>query len=190
MRRQIEIEATGANLAVIFNTDDLQKVFGADRAIEIGKIEFQPLSRSAINLTLIIDTDQKIDQTSGPNNASTIFPFAQIGLTQVAGNLGSFSRILHQGSSTMLFRQLTSDVANPVKEFSPRLLLTNTLIVGWSADVDFNLEFDFIRSDKPWNFREEVMDLLGNKTQVEDPSISNIDGKRSLNRRPLLLVDE
>lgn len=183
----ISIEATGVNLAFSLNTDDLAKIFGTTRAININWMQCSPLTLgTAIEIHIVADHDQKIDESSGDKTTISFNDMKVI--TLILGSDGSIVESHDPGSETF-FRFTTVDVSPQMKPFST-FPVFNNLIIGWSADVDFVLEFDYTELDQPWDFREEIMDLLANKGTVEDPNISNVDGKRSLVRNPMLLTNE
>lgn len=122
---------------------------------------------------------------------SKLFSQAILGnllVTQIAGDTGVVRDQTKPRAQT-IFRFTAVDVSPQSKPFS-LFPVFNTLAIGWSADVDFLLEIDFTVLDAPWNYKEEIMNLLANKRQVEDPNISNTQGKRQLVRAPLLMVDE
>ncbi len=88
-----------------------------------------------------------------------------------------------------IFRFNTNNVAPLSKGF--RLFpVMNTLTFGWSADVDFVIEIEYTELGTNWNFRDEIMKLLAGKHQVEDPNLSNLQGKRAVRRAGLLLVED
>jgi len=178
----LTLEATASQLAIIIDTDTLARFFGTrDRAVNINWIKCTPLTLgTAVDIHVIADVAETV-----PEAGVRTYDFNLI--KAVSGILGS-TGIWDEGSkpgSKALFRFTTVDVSPQRTAFSSTWPIFNTLVLGWSADVDFVLEFDYTMLDHPWNWREEIMRLLANKSQVADPNIANTQGKRKLVRAPL-----
>ncbi len=187
MRQIVSLEATGSTLGIILSTDVLAQLFGSrERAVNINAITCTPLILgTAVEYGILADKQYKIDEET--DATPNVFPFAEHGMiTRLAGNTGVFTEMVTPAYKTV-FHFSTVDVSPQTKAFS-LFPIFNNLVIVWDADVDCILEFDFTRLDTGWNWREEIMRLLQNKTTVEDPNISNVDGKRSLVRSPLTLV--
>lgn len=182
---RITIEATGGQLAVLLDTDDLQKIFRSTRAINVNWISVIPLTLGAA-IEVQIKGDWQMKESEFDEDDSTTIPFTQIiGLFDVDGATG---RIRQQGILNDLFFRFTTVHVDGITKFPSSYPIFNNLVIGWDSDLDFDIEIDFTRLDAPWDFREELMDLLANKRRVEDPNISNVRGKRSLIRAPLRLA--
>ncbi len=181
------IEATGGSLAILLDTDDLSKFFGTEQAVNINSMQVSPVTLgTAVDILMIADKEVSPDEALGDK---TTFPFAELNLsiTLIDGATAGF--IAQGDKDLVIFRFTTADVS-PQAKFPSVYPITNHLIIGWSADVDFIIEFDYTELDIPWDFREEIIDLLAGKTMVEDPNLSNVDGKRQLNRAPLQIAED
>jgi len=177
----LTVEATGANLAIIIDTDTLARFFGTrDRAVNINWIQCLPLTLgTAVDIHVVGDVTETV-----PEAGVRTYPFNLIkAVSGILGSTGVWDEGSKPGSKTF-FRFTTVDVSPQLKPFT-QFPIFNTLVLGWSADVDFVLEFDYTMLDRPWNWREEIMRLLANKSQVADPNIANTQGKRKLVKAPL-----
>lgn len=188
--QSIAVEATGVNLAVVLNTDDIAKLFATEgRAVNINSMTiYLATFGTAVDILIYADHFQKVDESAG---GATTFPFAQLAASMTValqGSSGSLLSVPEPGAQTF-FRFTTADIAPQFKPFSV-FPIFNKLIIGWTADVDFTIEFDYTVLDTPLDWREKIMDLLATKTRVEDPNISNVDGKRQLVRAPLQIVED
>lgn len=193
MLQSLAVEATGTNLAVGLNTDDLIKLFGAvgpdgrARGININSMTIYLASfGSATDIIFFADSPEELDEAAGDATTLTHAIVANSITANLQGSSGALLAVPRPAVKTF-FRFTTADVAPQFKPFS-LFPIFNNLQIGWTADVDFTIEFDFTILDEFMDFRAEIMDLLDNKTQVEDPNISNIDGKRALVRAPLQIV--
>lgn len=185
MRQTILVDTTGPTQAVALNTDDLAKLFGSESAININSMSIFPGAfGTAVDYLVFADIPDTIDESAG---AATTFPEAQLQVSALAAT-GGFTNV-QRPSNHLIFRYTTADV-QAITKYPSTFPVRHNLIITWNVEVDFIIEIDFTSILIGWDWRDKIMDLLANKTQVEDPSISNIDGKRSLNRRPLLLVAE
>ncbi len=187
MRQIFLLEATGANLAVILNTDVLAQLFGTrDRAVNINSITVTPLVLgSAVEYGFYADKQYKVDEET--DATPNVFPPGELNMNSLLlGSTGVFTNASIPGYKTV-FHFSTVDVSPQTHGFT-LFPIYNNLIIGWDADIDALIEIDFTRLDKGWNWREEIMRLLQNKRQVENPNISNVDGKRGLVRNPLRLT--
>ncbi len=173
----------------MLNTDDLAKLFGSrTNAVNIDAMTLSP-SVFGTAMDVYINMDMPITPDESDDDSTTL-PFGQLaaqGLDTITAG-GAITRNTVPGYKTFV-RFNTGDVAPITKQF--RLFpLFNTFTIGWSADIDFFLEIEYTILNTAWNFREEIMDLLANKTQVEDPNLSNLQGKRAVRRAGLFLVED
>lgn len=183
----LTIEATGANLALLFNTSALSKLFGTRRqAVNVNWIKVHPLSFGvAVEYWIKFDSDQRPPDKQDVS----VVDFAQnFIIASVNGATGDWQPAPAE-KEQLLLRFTTADI-QPQMIFPSLKPVFNNMVVGWNADVDFDLVMDISELNAFWDFREEYSDLLEGKTQVEDPSISNVDGKRQLSRHPLTLVED
>lgn len=183
MRQTISVDTSGATQAILLNTDDLARLFGKRNAININSMKLYPVAfGTAVDILVFADNDQLPDESAGD---ATSFPEGQLLISQVDATGAIIQAI--EPSYHAIFRFTTADI-NPQTTFPSVFPVFDTLIVTWNVEVDFIIEFDYTELDVPWNMRFELMDLLKNKRQVEDPNLSNVDGKRSLRRAGLVLV--
>lgn len=188
------ITAAAPNDAIILNTDDLVKLFGSasekrGRAININWMRIYLNSFStAIDIVIYADHDIDADEEDGDATQFDFTTLLDSAVSLLDGATGTITSTTKPGSKT-LFRFTAVDIAPQSKSFS-LFPVFNNLVLGWSADVDFVLEMDFTVLDASMDWRSEIMDLLANKTQVEDPNLSNVDGKRQLRRAGLRIPEE
>lgn len=182
--QNISVEATGASLAIALNTDDLMKLFGSrNQAVNLNWMSVEPLAfGTAVDVFIQADHPDKIDETDGDG---TSFDFTRLKLLNGINGVTALFDEASEPRAKSIYRFTTADVAGKLKAFST-FPIFNNLIIGWSADVDFLIEMDFTILDTNWDFREEIMDLLAGKRQVQDPNIDMTQGKRQLLRAPLL----
>ncbi len=161
----------------VLNTDEIAKLFGTNgKAININWVRIIPgVPGSAVDYTILADGEQDPD-ADAPSQGLLINEMVSV-LKGGTGQIRSTGRPAFQD----VFRFTTSEITGQMASYS-LFPVFNQLAFGWSADVDCNLVIDFTVLNLPLDYQEEIMDLLGNKTQVEDPSGSNVDGKRVLTR--------
>lgn len=183
------VDAGGGEAAIILNTDDLMKMFGSrTKAVNINSITIYPLTfGAAVVYELFADYPIKVDESGG---SATTVPAAEVGghIFTVLQATGGFTQVARPAYKTF-FRFTTNDVAPQTKGFSAWPIFTN-LVLHWDADVDINIEFDFAVLEDNWNVRGQIMDLLAGKSQVEDPNLSNLQGKRAVRRASLPSLNE
>lgn len=183
----INFEATGTELALVLRADDLVKLFGTNgKAININSMLVYPNSFGVAQEILMLADHSGFN----PKGASQAFSFAELSElseSQVRGGATDprIMRVVEPGSKTF-FRFTTADIAPQGKSFSLWPIF-EYLIIGWSADVDFVIEFDYTILDRGMNNRSQIMELLANKRSTEDPNLTNTQGKRALRRGGLLL---
>lgn len=183
----INFEATGTELALVLRADDIAKLFGTNgRAININSMLcYLNAFGTAQEILMLAD-----HSGFNPKGASAAFPFEQLSEmseSQVRGGATNprIIRTVEPGSKTV-FRFTTADIAPQGKGFTLWPVF-QYMIIGWTADVDFLIEFDYTILDRGLNNRSQLMELLANKRQVQDPNITNVQGKRALRRASLLL---
>jgi len=177
------------------NTIDLIKLFATlGFAININSLTIFPnVFGTAVTYVIEADSSREPAETADEQQYTKLADF-NIVITDMLSSLiagATVGRILNTappGYKTLV-DFTTANVAPITKSFS-MFPVTNTMIIGWDADVDFVIEFDFTVLPVFMNMRTEVMDLLENRRQLEDPSISNTQGKRVLARAGLLVLEE
>lgn len=148
---------------------------------------------TAVTYLVKADPSEEPAESNVEKSYTKVYNFGRLGvsiLTDISAG-STRSRILNTappGYQT-IYEFTTADVASVTRNFS-LFPVTNTLVIGWDADVDFIIEFDFTVLPIMMNMRSEVMDLLEGRRTVEDPNISNVDGKRSLVRAGLRVPEE
>ncbi len=164
------------------------KLFGSrTKAVNLNAITITPLVLgTAVEYVVWADKEVQVDiEAAAPH----VIAIGEVGpAVQLLGSTGELTEYITPAYKA-LFHFSTVDVAPQTKVFS-LFPVFNSLSIGWDADVDALIEIDFTILDTNWDFREEIMDLLANKTRVEDPNISNVDGKRSLVRAPLQVAED
>ncbi len=139
---------------------------------------------TAVDILIYGDLDENIVEEGAAGGSSTM-DHAKLSERMVSQtNQTGALLAVHKPGSVTFFRFTTADIQPQGKPFR-QFPLFNNLAIGWSANVDFVIEMEFTILDANWDWREETMDLLDNKTMVEDPNIGNLQGKRSLVRAPL-----
>lgn len=146
-------------------------------------------------MTYVIEADSSREPAETANEAqyTKLADFAiligdMLSAIQAGATVGRILNTASPGFKTVV-DFTTANVAPITKAFSIFPVI-NTLIIGWDADVDFVIEFDFTVLPVFMNMRSEVMDLLENRRTVEDPNISNTQGKRALVRAGLMVPQE
>lgn len=148
---------------------------------------------TAVDFVIIADTDILPAEREAPREytreVSSVLAFNLIlsAITSTATQ-GRITQTAKPRAQT-IFRFTTADIQPQGKGFSI-FPIENTLILAWNANVDFIIEFDFTVMPIMMNMKSELMDLLENRRQLEDPSVSNTQGKRVLPRAPLLVPEE
>lgn len=184
----LKVETDAATDAIYVGTHKLQKIFNSPRnAININSIEFIPSSfGTATEVHLLFDPIiEEDDQVA-------VFDFARAQnmlLSELNGADGALKQVLRASSKTVFTLQ-TANVNNLFKQMLSIFPVFNSVIISWTIDLDFTLEIDFTELDRPWNMRAEIMNLISNKRSVEDPSLSNVRGKRSLLKAPIRVPEE
>lgn len=177
------VSSGGTGLGVQLNVDDLAKLFGSQRfAVNINWMAIHLASFEADDISLFADLPVEIDESSGDKTTfsdANMFPH----MVSVIRSTGGIDQVARSGYKA-LFRFSSTDITEKTKSFSA-WPITKSLTMTWSADVDFVLTMDYTILATQWNMRNLVMDLLANKTQVEDPNLSNVDGKRAIRRAAL-----
>ncbi len=173
MLQQIRINATTTTNGKVIDTDTLARIFGTNgNAINIKRITWIRQVVTAQELWIGADQSDQERAIADP------FNFLLVNYTETNDTWFGFGR---PGYKTW-FNGETNDLASEISRAYSKFPVYNNLHIFWSSVSDFSLEFDYEILDEPLDYREEIMDLLANKTQVEDPSGSNVDGKRVLTR--------
>jgi len=163
-------------------------------AINVNRITIYPnVFGTAVDYILLADVTEDPIESEAPKEYTRTYPH-NLTVNKIVSSIqagATRAQILSTAKPApqTIFRFTTADIQPQSKGFSV-FPITNTLVISWDADVDFVIEFDFTVLPIHMNLRSEVMDLLENRRQVEDPSVSNVDGKRVLPRAPLLVLEE
>lgn len=191
-RQILTIEVVTAQRAIILDTAYLAALFGEKFAVNFNAITCNPTTfGTAVEYTIWLDKPAVEYDPKLPSATRHIFPFAEANpRSAITGSTltGILNTVAQPGFKTQ-FRFTTVDVQPQTKPFT-LMPVFNHMIIAWDANVDFDLEFDFTRLDLGWNYKGEIIDLLANKRSVEDPNLSNVDGKRSVRRAALRAVNE
>ncbi len=183
----IQVITTAVNQAIIISTHKLQKIFSSPKkAVNINSIMYEPITfGNAQELQILADSEQEEDDQVSTSTFAR--DQAEI-FSVIAGDTGLLTQIARAGYHDV-FRLNTANVAPIFHQYS-LFPVFNHLKLGWTTDQNFNLIIDFTVLDRPWNMRAEVLNLLGNKRRVEDPNISNVDGKRSVRKAQIRVPEE
>lgn len=178
----LTINAGGGGDTWILAPDVIAAMFKTEgRAINIHNIIAVPAAfGSSQSIVVIADPTQKdiVDVAFGAlaNEVSVFFGAAE----EIEGPA--------QPQYKTHFPFTVADIAERVRSFSV-FPVYGQLAIGWNADVDFELIFDYTILPVNLDYREVFMRLLANKKQVEDPNIDATQGKRSLVRAGLRLAE-
>lgn len=185
MKRIISVDAGGAAGALMLNTDQLNRLFGLNgKAFNINSMKVSPNALgTAVDYSVLADPDEQ-DEVWTSVEVLNIITADISGLADVEEIVIAAPTPGHHA----LFRFTTADVG-PQKDSFSSFPVFNSLVMAWSVDLDFVIDFDFTVSELNLDMREEFMELLRNKTQVEDPNIDATVGKRKLVRAPMTLAE-
>lgn len=184
----ININAFGANRVYRIKTDQIARLFGTlGKGINITSIDLIIQLGTSLDISLLADWEQEEPDDNETDESLTELTNAME--SQLNSQTRDFTRVVTKGYRAFWQIHSTATTPPPVKEFD-KFEVFNNLVIGWTDDVDFRLEIEYDILNRPLNYREEIMDLLRNKRQVEDPNISNVLGKRQLVPNPLRLLRE
>lgn len=183
----LQIVTTNTTEAIIINTHKLQKIFSSPKkAVNINSLTLIPAAFGTAQEVLVLaDSEQEED------DQVSIAAYARIPpqmLSVIQGDTGLLTQTARAGFKDIL-NLTTSEVAAVFHQYS-LFPVFNHLKIGWSVDLGFSLLIDFTVLDRPWNMRAEVRNLIGNKRRVEDPNLSNVDGKRSVVKAQIRVPEE
>lgn len=183
----VQIDTTAAAGAIILSTHKLQKIFSSpEKAVNINTILVEPSAfGTSQEILLLADSEQEQDdQVDLISRARLIAQMA----TGILGTTGNFTQMT-KAAFKDIFAIRTEHVAGLFHSYT-LFPVFNHLKISWSADVDFTMLIDFTVLDRPWNMREEVRNLIGNKRRVEDPNLSSVEGKRSVVKAQIRVPEE
>lgn len=182
----LQCDVGGGNDAFVLNFDDLAKLFGTRHAVKVNWVRAYPVSwGTPTEIVIRPDWDVRVDESDGGATQAIFTQVAQ--LSDIQGDTGIVERVTRPN---LMYIRFNAENIAPITTTPSGFEIHNNLVIGWSANLDFILVFDLTELPTLWDTKFKLMDLLAGKTQVEDPNLSNVDGKRSLRRAGLLHVED